>query len=187
MLEVCSVSHCSVGRLRPAERGDSGASGRRHTIASSYARHCVLYLSVQRHYPCMLCWGFPRVIQRTVLIERTSGARTEPEAASAMFTQSSKPSSTPTKHSGFAAPNGPRTPTCSYCERTNTTHTIEQCRDRLNGLPRGGGNRRRSGSYKPDTNGSPSDEGRPAERKGAANLVVTTDNLFSPSPAMSTA
>ena len=95
-----------------------------------------------------------------------------------MFTQSSKPSSTPTKHSGFVAPNGPRKPTCSYCERTNTTHTIEQCRDRLNGLPRGGGNRRRSGSYKPDTNGSPSDEGRPAERKGAANLVVTTDNLF---------
>ena len=42
--------------------------------------------------------------------ERTSGARTEPEAASAMFTQSSKPSSTPTKHSGFAAPNGPGNP-----------------------------------------------------------------------------
>ena len=72
LLEVCSVSHCSVGRLRPAERGDSGASGRRHTIASSYARHCVLYLSVQRHYPCMLCWGFPRVIQRTVLTPWTA-------------------------------------------------------------------------------------------------------------------
>ena len=69
MLEVCSVSHCSVGRLRSAERGDSGASGRRHTIASSYARHCVLYLSVQRHYPCMFCRGFPRVIQRTVPTE----------------------------------------------------------------------------------------------------------------------